>query len=163
MTYTVAHPHGVIRDADGAHIPEDPGNSDWGQYQAWLHDGNTTNQYITTTAEWLATAPTTLQIISTSNPALNGTYSFDDLAQQNIIAEALYIQIATSQGAPTFTNRQDTRDWIDAAGMRHTFTIDEFISFGQAFAQYADAMFEETVRVKTGVVPNWPTQPVTIA
>lgn len=32
---------GVIRRADGAHIPDSPGNRDWRKYQAWLLAGNT--------------------------------------------------------------------------------------------------------------------------
>ena len=32
---------GVIRFIDGAHIPDDPTNSDWMEYQDWLGQGNT--------------------------------------------------------------------------------------------------------------------------
>ena len=42
MTYTLTQSECcVIRDADGATIPEDPLNADWRAYQAWLADGNT--------------------------------------------------------------------------------------------------------------------------
>lgn len=34
-------PEGVIRTADRAQIPDDPGNRDWRRYQAWLNVGNT--------------------------------------------------------------------------------------------------------------------------
>ncbi len=34
-------PGGVIRTANGAQIPDDPGNRDWRRYQAWLLAGNT--------------------------------------------------------------------------------------------------------------------------
>jgi hypothetical protein len=41
MTYTlVASSSSVVRDADGATIPDDPRNGDWQAYQAWLAAGN---------------------------------------------------------------------------------------------------------------------------
>lgn len=44
MTYTlVSNSTTVIRDADGAHIPPDPTNSDRQDYQAWLDAGNAPN------------------------------------------------------------------------------------------------------------------------
>lgn len=42
--YTLSQTSGyVVRDADGAMIPDDPRNSDWSAYLAWLAEGNTPN------------------------------------------------------------------------------------------------------------------------
>jgi hypothetical protein len=44
MTYTrTAHPGVIVRDADGAFIPADPGNLDHQAYLAWLDQGNEPN------------------------------------------------------------------------------------------------------------------------
>ena len=42
MTYTLtAHPNTIVRDEDGAFIPNDPANVDYQEYQKWLAKGNT--------------------------------------------------------------------------------------------------------------------------
>ena len=43
MIYTLTSGSSVIRDADGAYIPDDPGNADWQTFQAWIAAGNTPN------------------------------------------------------------------------------------------------------------------------
>lgn len=44
MVWTLTkNPNVVIRDADHAHVPNDPGNGDWRAYQAWLAVPNTPN------------------------------------------------------------------------------------------------------------------------
>ena len=43
MTYTLTSGSEVIRDADGAFIPDDPLNLDYSAFQAWLAAGNTPN------------------------------------------------------------------------------------------------------------------------
>jgi hypothetical protein len=37
----IANSDGVLRIEDQAHIPNDGGNRDWQEYQAWLAEGNT--------------------------------------------------------------------------------------------------------------------------
>lgn len=43
MVYTLTNFNSVVRDLDGATIPNDPSNRDWQEYQAWLGAGNTPN------------------------------------------------------------------------------------------------------------------------
>jgi hypothetical protein len=45
MTYTLTSGTAVIRDVDGALIPDDPMNADWQVYQAWISSGNTATAY----------------------------------------------------------------------------------------------------------------------
>lgn len=42
LTFSTA----VIRTRDGACIPDDPGNRDWREYQAWLADGGVPDPYV---------------------------------------------------------------------------------------------------------------------
>lgn len=46
MTYTLTSGPGVSRDVDGAFIPDDPRNSDWQAYRAWVEEGNAPAPYI---------------------------------------------------------------------------------------------------------------------
>ena len=72
MTYTLTSGSSVIRDADGACIPDDPANTDWQTYQAWLAEGNTPNPYVSsppphelTPEEKLAAAGLTIDELKT--------------------------------------------------------------------------------------------------
>ena len=46
MTYTLTATTTIIRDADQACIPDDPRNTDYQAYLAWLAEGNTANPYV---------------------------------------------------------------------------------------------------------------------
>ena len=52
MTYTLtAHPNTIIRDVDGAFIPDDPDNIDYQDYLAWLDERNEPTPYTPLSAE----------------------------------------------------------------------------------------------------------------
>ena len=46
MTYTLTKYSSVTRNEDGASIPDDPANTDYQAYLAWLAEGNTPNPYV---------------------------------------------------------------------------------------------------------------------
>jgi hypothetical protein len=46
MTYTLTEfPNTIIRDEDGAFIPNDPDNTDYQKYLAWLDEGGEPTPY----------------------------------------------------------------------------------------------------------------------
>lgn len=54
MTYTINQHGGVIRDSDGMFIPEDPANSDYAAYLAWVAAGNTASSTVAITPQSIA-------------------------------------------------------------------------------------------------------------
>ena len=105
-----------------------------------------------------------VQIQSTSTSSLNGTYAIDQVSQQNITAEALYIRTTAliASGGATFTTGTSTAAWTDAVGVPHTFTTAEFTSFAEAVARYIRALQTALALAQAGEAWSAPSQPVTI-
>lgn len=79
--------------------------------------------------------PTTLQIVSTGTPALNGTYAIDagTLARLAEIVEGLQVTGAFPDGLSALP-------WPDASGAMHDFpTTASFIAFAEAVENYVVA------------------------
>jgi hypothetical protein len=100
-------------------------------------------------AALLAQTPiTSIQIVSSSTPALNGTYAIDPAMQQKAMGIALYISVNGR-----FPAGQTTLPWPDVSGAAHVFeTTAQFQSFATAIGDYVTAL---TLR-------QTPSQPVTI-
>jgi hypothetical protein len=102
-------------------------------------------------------------IVSASTPAMNGTYSLIVVPGSTdpktlILGEQNYIALKG-----TFSNGQTTRAWMDTSGTPHIFpNTAEFASFGEAIAQYVDALQMALATALAGGTWQAPAQPVTI-
>lgn len=80
--------------------------------------------------------PTSVQVNSTSTPALSGVYAFDAVTQSKILAVSLYISVNGK-----FPAGQTSFPWPDASGAMHIFTTTaQFQSLASALADYATAL-----------------------
>ena len=80
--------------------------------------------------------PTSLQINSITNSAINGAYAFDAITQSKVMAISLYIQINGK-----FPAKYTTLPFPDANGTMHNFTsTTQFQAFATALADYATAL-----------------------
>jgi hypothetical protein len=91
--YALTNYNSILREADGAMIPLDPGNSDYQVYLVWLAAGNTPDTapivapptVITTTAFWARFTPseqTAVQQAAMSNPQIMSEMTFGLMAGQ---------------------------------------------------------------------------------
>ena len=139
FAYNLTETTSLLR-SDGAYIPNDPRNSDYQEYLAWVANGNTATPYT-------PPAPTLQQqveqaiaqgiaITSTSTSSLNGTYGCDPTSVSFIMAELIAILTFS-----TFTNGATTLGYVDQAGTSHTFpTTASFQAFGAAVGKYVGAI-----------------------
>jgi len=95
------------------------------------------------------------QIVSTSTPALNGTYALDPQPLSNVTSEQVYIATTGK-----FTNGQTTRAWADAGGAFHVFpSTAVFTAFAEAIAQYVDSLSAALATAQTGGAWSAPPMP----
>ena len=94
-----------------------------------------------------------IQIVSTGNPALNGTYPLDPLSQQQINGSAT--SIAAGRGVPgggsTFIYQG------------HSFTEATFLNFADGASNYVYNVYHSLGQIVMTGSGSLPTQPVTIA
>jgi hypothetical protein len=89
-----------------------------------------------------------MQVASTAEPALNGTYAIDPASQQKVQAISLYIAVNGK-----FPGGQSQQAWKDAAGIVHVFTSTA------EWQALATAMADFVAAIDLGQTPS---QPVTI-
>lgn len=139
MTYTLqaTSATGVIRDADGATVPDDPRNADWQAYQAWLAAGNTPTPAPAPSAaeviqqNYASAIAAGLAVTSASTPALNATYGVNATAQANVtaIVTGIAVGLGLPGGGTSFV-------YLDATGAPHTITQAQFTSLAAAIRGY---------------------------
>lgn len=92
--------------------------------------------------------PASMQIVSASTPALNGSYAIDQVTQQNVGAVSIYTAINGK-----FPAAQAALPWSDISGTMHLFPS---VAVWQSFAS---AMADFVMKIALGQTP---TQPVSI-
>jgi hypothetical protein len=125
-------------------------------YQAWLAAGNVVQPAapLTVDQEFAKRLTMTgLTIASTSAPALNATYRIDGGAQSQITA--IYVGIKGGDGVP---GGGASFSYLDAAGVPHNFTADQFVAFARAVRDYIYALNMAAMQPS----PVWPSASVTI-
>ena len=123
----------IVRESDGASIPNDPRNADYQQYLVWLAVPNTPDAAPTPPTP----PPTTLRIVSSLyGTSLNGTYPIDAATQVKVQAIALYI---AANGR--FPAGLDNMPWPDNSGTLHYFpTTAEFQAFATVIGDFVTAL-----------------------
>jgi hypothetical protein len=93
---------------------------------------------------------TAVQVISTSQPSLNGTYPIDNESRVDVMAEMI------SLGANgTFTNGLTTLNVLDTSLNPHAFNIPQFQSYATAVGNFVTSL-KMTVSGKLNVLPQQP-------
>lgn len=151
---------GVIREADGAHIPDNPLNLDWQAYQAWLTAGNTPDAAapadpVTQRNALLAAG---IAITSTATPALDGTYAVDAGSQAQIAA--IVTGINAGKGFP---EGAASVAYPDVTGALHSFSAtSDFVNFAAALEAYVYQVNLTAAALEAGQPATWPTASATI-
>jgi hypothetical protein len=96
---------------------------------------------------------TSAQVVSISQPNLNGTYPIDAESRLNIMA--LMISIGTNK---TFTDGSTVFNMLDIHGNPHAFDIDHFRSFATVIGDFVTAL----KMVSAGKTDDIPPQPLEI-
>jgi hypothetical protein len=165
MTYQLITGSSYVRRiADNATIPNDPNNSDWQAYLAWVADGHTATAAAVVSAPERAAADLAtkiaagLPLVSTGTSSLNATYAIDN--DSATIISGIYAGIKGADGLP---GGGGTFAYADITGTTHNFDEAHFAAFAKAVRDYRYALTQAARTEAAGGSPSWPTTPVTIA
>lgn len=138
INYSLVANSQMIARSDGALIPNDPSNTDYAAYLAWVAAGNTpapapamgAAQQLALQVQNAISAGLTIN--STSTPAINGLYAIDQPAQLNIAAVTNYVLVNND-----FPGGVAAYPWLDLAGGFHVFpSVALFKLWATAIANY---------------------------
>ena len=140
----------IVRESDGASIPADPRNADDQAYLQWLSSGCSgpctpdpapAPPAPTPQQQYAAAVAAGLTITWQTSTTLNATYPLgnDPITQTPIAVEAL-AELSNIAAKGTFISGQTTRNWPDATGAFHSFTVAQFQAMYGACAAYLDAL-----------------------
>lgn len=146
----------IVRDSDGAVIPQVSGNADYQAYQAWVAEGNIPSPVPAPTAEQalastvVAAIAEGLTINSASTPSINGIYPLDSNTTQEIASVMLFVQVNG-----VFPGNASTYPWFDTSNIAHVFpSIAVFKEWATAIANYIAALKLYGAGVAGAVMPD---------
>lgn len=145
----------IMRESDGLMIPPDPKNADYQAEQVWVSRGNSPDPYVApaqTAQQKSASALSAgLNVESSGNDDLNGTYGLDQISQDNVNATVTYILMNG-----TFPGGGTTMPWVDQSGATHIWPdVAEFKAFATAYANYvADVSLYAASNGASGALPS---------
>jgi len=113
---------------------------------------------IVTTALTVPNVASGITINSTSAPLLNGVYSVNSAAQQNLVSITTYTMLNH-----TFPGGVMVFPWADITGYQHQgFTIAQFQAFATAVADYVSGIELGEISLLNGQPATWPSSTATI-
>jgi hypothetical protein len=89
----------VIRNEDNAHIPPDPANRDWQEYQNWLELGNIPDPYVPPPELTASRDAVVVQMMYRANTALGAVPASGDLVWNSAVqTDASMLKLASVDG-----------------------------------------------------------------
>jgi len=99
-----------------------------------------------------------LQVTSSSNSALNGTYPVDDATQLKLASISLYVAVNGH-----FPASLSLFTWPDVSGAPHSgFTMAQHQALATAIADYVTGIDADRIALIAGHSVSWPSSTVTI-
>lgn len=139
--------------------------ADDADYQTWKDAGYLATRIDTAENLWgvmsdqvVPTFYTTINLMSSGTPAINGAYSVNSAAQQSIVA----LSTGIAAGKPLPGGGQ-TFKYSDVTGARHDFSKDNFLNFANAVENYVYNVGDAIANSVAGQQTDLPSSTLNIA
>lgn len=114
--YKLTNTAAVIRQADGAYIPDDPANTDRQQYEAWLTAGNTPDPVPFSRAQLVAAIEAERDATIAAGVLHFGTlYHADDTFLTEMLGRIMGYQAGVYSGSLPVRTKENTTILLDQA------------------------------------------------